>query len=59
MRLRKIRELVKTYSQYIHYPILLEVEKDVEKEVPVDEVDEVRGTATVLTLGCCVEQRQP
>jgi len=37
---RKIRELVKTYSQYIHYPILLEVEKDVEKEVPVDEVDE-------------------
>lgn len=38
---RKIRELVKTYSQYINYPILLEVEKEVEKEVPVDEFDDV------------------
>jgi len=39
MEERKIRDLVKHYSQYIQYPILLETEKEVEKEVPVSEVD--------------------
>ena len=35
----KIRDLVKTYSEFIDFPISLWTEKTVEKEVPVDDID--------------------
>ncbi len=35
----KIKELVKTYSEFIDFPIYLWTEKEVEKEVPVDDLD--------------------
>jgi heat shock protein 90kDa beta len=35
----KIKELVKTYSEFIDFPIYLCTEKEVEKEVPVDDLD--------------------
>ena len=36
----RIKELVKTHSEFINYPISLSVEKTVSKEVEVDESDE-------------------
>lgn len=35
----KIKDLVKTYSEFIDFPIYLWTEKEVEKEVPVDDLD--------------------
>jgi HSP90 family molecular chaperone len=35
------QELVKKYSEFINFPIYLWSTKETEKEVPVDELDEV------------------
>ncbi|KAI8104262.1 hypothetical protein M9434_002822 [Picochlorum sp. BPE23] len=35
----KIKELVKTYSEFINFPISLWTEKTIEKEVEVDDID--------------------
>lgn len=35
----KIKDLVKTYSEFIDFPIYLWTEKEIEKEVPVDDLD--------------------
>ena len=35
----KVKELVKTYSEFIDFPIYIWTEKEIEKEVPVDDLD--------------------
>jgi heat shock protein beta len=36
----KLKELVKKYSEFINFPILLKTTKEIEEEVPVEEGDE-------------------
>jgi len=40
---RKIKDIIKKHSQFIQYPILLEVRKEEEKEVEVDDDEKKEG----------------